>query len=58
MKTITLKEIENVVKEVTKEYPYPKYIGDDLWQITPDCICNNKVLEELHKEIIKQLKGE
>lgn len=58
MRTITLKEIEDTIKEITKDYPYPKYIGGDLWQITPDCVCNSEVLGELHKEIIKQLKGE
>lgn len=56
MRTITLKEIEDTIKEVIKDYPYPKHIGCDLWQITPDCVCNGEVLEELHKEMIKQLK--
>ena len=58
MRTITLKEIEDTIKEVAKDYPFPQYIGDDLWQITSDCVCNSAVLEELHKELLKQLKGE
>ena len=58
MRTITLKEIEDIIKEAIKDYPYPKHIGGDLWQITPDCVCNSKVLEEIHKGMIKQLKGE
>ena len=57
MRTITLKEIEDTIKEVAKDYPFPQYIGDDLWQITSDCLCNSEALEELHKEIIKQVKA-
>lgn len=58
MRKITLKEIEDAIKEVAKDYPFPKHIGGNLWRITPNCIGNSKFLEELHKEIIKQLKGE
>lgn len=58
MRTITLKEIEDAIKEVAKDYPFPKHIGGNLWRITPNFVCNTKVLEELHKEILKQLKGE
>lgn len=58
MRTITLKEIEDAVEEVAKDYPFPKHIGGNLWRITPNCVCNSKFLEEIHKEILKQLKGE
>ena len=58
MRTITLKEIEDAVKEVAKDYPFPKYVGGDLWQITSDFFCNSAALEEIDKRILKQLKGE
>jgi len=50
MRTITLKEIEDAVKEVAKDYPFPKYVGGDLWLITPDFF----VIVQLLKKYIKK----
>ena len=58
MRTVTLKEIEDAIKEVAKDYPFPKHIGGNLWRINSNFVCNSKFLEELKKEIIKQLKRE
>ena len=57
MRTITLKEIEDAIKKVAKDYPFPKHIGGNLWRITPNCIGNSKFLEELDKKLFEQLKG-
>ena len=51
-------QLENIIENIIKDYPYPKYLGDDLYQITPELIGNSNLLEEIDKEMLKHLKGE
>lgn len=49
MLTISLKEIQKLLERNFPEDEYPKKIGENLWQITPDLIGNEKALNEWYE---------
>ena len=57
-KAISLKDIENVLKENIPEDEYPKKIGNDYYRIDANLRGNGKALEEYYKTLKDNLKNE
>lgn len=57
-KAISLKDIENVLKENIPEDEYPKKIGNDYYQIDANLKGNGKALEKYYKTLKDNLKNE
>lgn len=57
-KAFSLKELEEIVCELWNrgDIPITKYIGSGLYNIGGGCIVNEKMLEEINKAILKQVK--
>lgn len=59
IKTFSLKELEKIVCELWNrgDIPITKYIGSGLYNVDGMYIVNEKALEEINKEILKQIKA-
>lgn len=54
-KEFTLEMLEKAAEEVFKDYPYPKYLGDGLYQVADNCIVGEKMMKVIDEMIRKQI---
>ena len=54
-KHLSIKQIEEAAKQVFSENPYPRKIGDGLWEIAPGLIGGERFLQMFDEAIRKQL---
>ena len=55
MEQISLEGLEELVKQVFEEYPYPRQVGNGLWEIAPGVFGGEKLLKRFHEEIRRQI---
>ena len=56
IKEISLKELEDIARDVMPEYP--KYLGNGLWELHPGCYTGQKGYEMFMEEMRKAAKEE
>lgn len=57
-KKFTLEMIEEAAEKVLKDNPYPKYLGDGLYQVADNCIVGEKMMKAIHERIKAELTRE
>ena len=56
-KELSLKDLENVAKQVFGNNPYPRYIGNGLYQVAPGVIGNEKFMEKVNEAVVEESKN-
>ena len=54
-KPLSLEQIEEAAKQVFSANPYPKKLGNGLWEIAPGFIGGERLLQMFDETIRKQL---
>lgn len=57
-KKFTLEMIEEAAEKVLKDNPYPKYLGDGLYQVADNCIVGEKMMKVMYERLKAELTRE
>lgn len=53
-KEFTLEMLEEAAEKVFKENPYPKYLGEGLYQVADNCIVGEKMMKVIDEGLIEK----